>query len=170
MANEKNEKKTVTGLDTATNRNDAEYDLLSALFAAADYKNNEIHSVDIKRNGNVLFTIRMHPLSDTESRTARKNATTYAPHPNGAKYGRIEKEFNNSEFGSWLIYLATVEEDQRNIWGRSEIMQKFGLQRPFESIDVLLTMGEKKKLLDLVTDISGIGDDDDEVMDEETFQ
>ena len=55
MANEKNEKKTVTGLDTATNRNDAEYDLLSALFAAADYKNNEIHEVDIKRNGNVLF-------------------------------------------------------------------------------------------------------------------
>lgn len=171
MANEKKEKETVTGLDTATNRNDAEYDLLSSLFEAADYKNNEIHETEIKRGGKVLFTIRLHPLSDSEARVARKNSTTYAPHPNGAKYGRIEKDFNNSEFGSWLIYLSTVEEDQRGIWGRPEIMQRFGLQRPMESIDVLLTMGEKRKLVDLVSEISGINDEeDDEAMDEETFQ
>lgn len=170
MANEMKEKETVTGLDTATNRKDAEYDLLSALFDAASYKDNEIHEIDIKRGGKVLFTLHMRPLSDDEARSARKHATVYGAHPNGAKFGRIEKEFNNSEFGSWLIYLSTVEEDQRAIWGRPEIMQKFGLQRPMESIDKLLTMGEKRKLLDLVSEISGISDDEDEAMDEETFQ
>lgn len=170
MANEMKEKETVTGLENATNRKDAEYDLLSALFAAAAYKNDEIHEVDIKRGGNVLFTLHLRPLSDDEARSARKNATVYGAHPNGPKFGRIEKDFNNSEFGSWLIYLSTVEADQRAIWGRPEIMQKFGLQRPVESIDVLLTMGEKRKLLDLVSEISGITDDEDEAMDEETFQ
>ena len=50
-------------------------------------------------------------------------------------------------------------------------MQKYNLMEPYESVDVLLTMGEKRKLLDLVTKISGMDDDEDEeVVDEETFQ
>lgn len=164
------EKETVTGLDTATNRKDAEYDLVTSLLKAAEFKTDEenIHAVDIKRNGQLYFTINIHPIGDPDNRTARKKATTYAPHPNGAKYGKIEKDFDTAKYGSWVIYLATTKEDQDKIWGNAAIMQKFNLMEPVESIDVLLTLGEKRKLLDLVTEISGINDDDE--MDEETFQ
>ena len=164
------EKETVTGLDTATNRKDAEYDLVTSLLKAAEFKTDEenIHAVDIKRNGQLYFTINIHPIGDPDNRTARKKATTYAPHPNGAKYGKIEKDFESGEAGSRVSCRATTEEDQDRTGGNAGIMQKFDRMEPVESIDVLLTLGEKRKLLDLVTEISGINDDDE--MDEETFQ
>lgn len=169
--NEKNEMQSVTGLDTATNRKDAEYDLVTSLLKAADFKTDDdnVHAVDIKRNGALLFTVNIHPIGDPENRQARKKATTYGPHPNGAKFGKIEKDFDNAEYGRWVIYLATTEEDQQKIWGNPAVMQKFNIMQPADTIDVLLTLGEKRKLLDLVTEISGINDDDEE-MDEETFQ
>ena len=168
------EKKNVTGLDTATNRKEAEYDLVTSLLAAADFKNadDQITEVEIKRAGKYLFTVHIHPISDPDSRFARKKATVYMPNPVNKKLAPVEKDFNNSKFGSWLIYLATTEEDQQKIWNNPAIMQKFGLMEAWESVDVLLTLGEKRALLDQVTKISGLDDDDeDEVeMDEETFQ
>ena len=172
--NENIEKESVTGLDTATNRKDAEYDLVSSLLKAAEFKTSEdnIHAANIRRNNELLFTINLHPVGDNDIRTARKKATTYMPHPNGKKFGQIEKDFNNSVFGSWVIYLATTETDQQKIWGNTALMQKYNLLQPYESIDILLTAGEKRNLLDLVLEISGINDDDEdeEKMDEETFQ
>lgn len=166
-----NEKESVTGLETATNRKEAEYDLLTSLLEAADFKTDEnsITEVEIKRAGKLLFTVHIHPIGDPDARVARKKATTYMPNPNNKKLPPVEKEFNNAKFGSWLIYLATTEEDQQKIWGNNALMQKKGLMEPWESIDVLLTLGEKRKLLDLVTEISGM-DDDEDYMDDEEFQ
>lgn len=173
MANKKEiERENITGLDQATNRKEAEYDLVKSLLEAAEFKTSEdnITEVEIKRNGKYLFTVHLHPISDPDARFARKKATIYMPNPNGKKLPPIEKDFDNAKFKSWMIYLATTEEDQQKVWGNSSIMQKFGLAQPFESIDVLLTLGEKNKLLDLVTEISGIDDDgDDEEMDAEEF-
>ena len=172
MATNANEKQNVTGLDAATDRKEAEYDLVKSLLAAADFKKDEdqVTEVEIKRAGKYLFTVHIHPISDPDARLARKKATTFMPNPVNKKLAPVEKEFNNAKFGSWLIYLATTEEDQQKIWGNPAIMQNFGLMEAYESIDVLLTMGEKRALLDQVTKISGMDDDDDEVMDEETFQ
>lgn len=172
MATKETEKTNVTGLDQATNRKDAEYDLVTSLLAAADFKQDEdqITEVEIKRAGRFLFSVHIHPISDPDARFARKKATTYAKNPNGKHYAPIEKEFNNAKFGSWLIYLATVEKDQQEIWGNPEIMRKLGLMEPWESIDALLTLGEKRALLEQVTKISGMDDDDEvEVVDEESF-
>lgn len=174
MAKETEEKKSVTGLDQASDRKEAEYDLVKALLESADYKTSEeaITEVEIKRSGKYLFSVHVHPLGDNDARTARKKATTYMPNPNGKKLPPIEKEFNPTKFNSWLIYLATTEADQEKIWANPAIMQKYALAQPVESIDVLLTMGEKRKLADLVTDISGLNDEDDEgeeVMDEEEY-
>ena len=172
--NENIEKESVTGLDTATNRKDAEYDLVASLLKAAEFKTSEenVHAANIRRNGELLFTINLHPVGDNDIRTARKKATTYMPHPNGKKFGQIEKDFNNSVFGSWVIYLATTDEDQQRIWGNASVMQKLSLVMPYESVDLLLTAGEKRKVLDLVLEISGIDDEDEDEgnMDEETFQ
>ena len=172
MATNETEKKNVTGLDNVENRKEAEYDLVSALLEAADFKTDEnnITEVDIKRAGKYLFTVHIHPISDPDARFARKKATVYMPNPNGKKLPPIEKEFNNAKFGSWLIYLATTEEDQNKIWGNPQLMAKAGIMEAWESVDVLLNLGEKRKLLDLVTDISGMADDDEEeILDQEEY-
>lgn len=167
---EKNEKELVTGLELTENRKEAEYDLVKALLESADYKDAEdnITEAEIKRNGKYLFSVNLHPISEPDARLARKKATIFMPNPNNKKLPPVEKDFDTAKFNSWLIYLATTEEDQQKIWGNQAIMQKYGLAQPYESIDVLLTLGEKHKLADLVTDISGMNDDE-ETMDEEEY-
>ena len=172
MATNETEKKNVTGLDNAANRKEAEYDLVSSLLAAANFQtdDDQITEVEIKRAGKFMFAFHIHPISDTDARFARKKATKMMPNPNNKKLPPIEKEFDNSIFGSWLIYLATTEEDKAKIWGNPQVMAAKGLMEAWESVNVLLTMGEKKRVLDLVTKISGMDDDDDEeVVSEEEF-
>ena len=158
------EKKNVTGLDTADNRKEAEYDLVKSLLEASEYKTAEdaVTEAEIKRNGKFMFSVHIHPISEADARFARKKSTKYMPNPNGKKLPPIEKELDTAKFNSWLIYVATTEEDQQKIWGNPAIMQKYGLAIPVESIDMLLTLGEKRKLADLVTEISGLDDEEDE--------
>ena len=157
-----------TALECAENNREAEYDLVKSLLEAANYKEDVDTMVvaDIKRRGELLFSVHLHPISDADARFARRKATTFMPNPDGKRLPPIEKEFNNAKFGNWLIYLATTEEDQRNIWGNPAIMQKFSLAEPYEAVDILLTLGEKRRLLEIVTEISGM-DDEDEVSEED---
>lgn len=175
MANEKKETQSVTGLDTALDRKEAEYDLVSALLEAADYRNSEdeILEVDICRRGKFLFTVRIHPISDSDVKTAQKKAGVYKPNPTNKKLGKVKIDQDNAKLASWLIYLATTDEDQEKIWGNRQVMSKYGLMENWESIDIMLKKGEKDDLLEKVFDISDMNDDDDddeEKMDVETFQ
>ena len=172
MANEK-EKQNVTGLDTALDRKEAEYNLVESLLAAAAYKSSddEITEVTIARNGKFLFKVRIHPISDSDVKYAQKKAGIYKPNPTNKKLGQIKVDQDNAKLASWMIYLATTEEDQEKIWGNKQVMSTYGLYEPWESVDTLLRKGEKDKLLENVFEISGMNDDDDEEqMDEETFQ
>lgn len=164
MSKATEEKKSVTGLDQATNKKDAEYNLVEALLTAADFRNNDdsITEVTIKRAGQFLFKVHIHPVNDPDARFARKKATTFGKNPQGKGYPPIEKEFDNSKFKSWLIYLATTEEDQEKIWGNPAIKKKFDLMENWEGIDTLLTLGEKNDLFDTVIEISGMDDDEDD--------
>lgn len=170
MAN--TEKENVTGLDLvpANDRQDAEYDLVKSLLEASSFRTADdcITEVTIARNGKFLFKVRIRPLSDSDVKHARKQAGIYKTNPTNKKLGQVKVDTDDAKFGSWLIYLATVEEDQDKIWGNATIMGKFGLMQPWESIDVLLKTGEKGKLLDEVFKISGL-DDDEESFDEETY-
>lgn len=161
MAEKTTEKTNVTGLDAASNRKEAEYDLVKSLLEASEYKTSDdnITEAEIKRNGVFYFSVHLHPISDPDTRFARKKATIYMPNPNNKKLPPIEKDFNNAKFRSWLIYLATTEEDQQKIWGNPAIMQKHSLTEPWEGVDALLTFGEKSRLFDLVTEISGLDED-----------
>ena len=175
MATEKNEKQNVTGLDTAIDRKAAEYDLVAALLEAADYKNSEdeITEVTISRNGKFLFVVHIHPISDADVKLAQKKAGVYKPNPTNKKLGQIKVDQDNAKLASWLIYLATTEQDQEKIWGNSHVMSRYGLMEHWESVDTLLKKGEKDKLLEQVFDISDMNDNEDDEegkMDEETFQ
>lgn len=156
----------VLGLNHAADRKSAEYDLVTSLLAAADFRNtaDAVTPVEIRRGGKYYFTVHIRPISEEEVRQARKKATTYDKNPQGAKYPKIEKEFNSTLFNSWLIYLATTPEDQEKIWGNKAVKEKFGLMENVESIDVLLLFGEKSALSDKVIEISGL---DDETPDDE---
>ena len=113
----------------------------------------------------------IHPLSDADMRMARKKSTIYMPHPNNKKLPPIEKDRDEAKYASWIIYLATTAEDQQKIWGNPAVMQKYGLMQPVESIDVLLTFGEKDFLGTEVLNISGQNEDsDEETMSEEDFR
>ena len=163
----------VTGLDNAIDRKSAEYDLVKALFEAADYKkaDDTIVEIDITRNGKFLFTLHLHPIGDDDVAKANKEAAIMVKNPNGKHLPKIQSGTDKSKYKSWLIYLATTEEDQKQIWGNRELMARFNLMQPWESIDLMMTLGDKTKLLDKITEISGLDDDDDEdEMDAETFQ
>ena len=170
----KKETESVTGLDTAIDRKEAEYDLVTSLLEAAAYKTDEenITEVTIARNGKFLFKVSIHPLSDSDVKHAQREAGVYKPNPTNKKLGRVKVDQENDKLASWLIYLATTEEDQEKIWGNKQIMSKYGLMQAWESVDTLLKKGEKDKLLDKVFEISGMNDDpeEEEQMDEETFQ
>lgn len=155
------EKKSVTGLDQAENRKEAEYDLLTALMKAASYKTDDENMVDFElwRNREYLFTVKVHPLGDQDVKQARKQATTYMPNPNGRKLPPIEKEFDLIKFKSWMIYLATTEEDQKRIWGNPDFMKAMGILQAYESIDLMMTSGEKDELFLVITDISEMDED-----------
>ena len=157
-------KEIVTGLSQASDRKEAEFDLVKNLLTAAEFKTDKenITEVEIRRNSAYLFTVHVHPLSDSDIRQCRKKATTYMPNPQGKKLPPIEREFNGTRFNSWLIYLATTEDDQEKIWGNPALKQRYGLALPFESVDILLTVGEKKKLVDTILEISGMDEESDE--------
>ena len=167
---EKNEN--VTGLNDATDRKTAEYDLLQALFEAADYKTsvNTIVPINITRNGKVLFTLHIHPISDEDVAYANKQAAKMGKNPNGKHLPKVQVDFDKAAYKSWLIYLATTQEDQEKIWGNPALKTRVGVYQNWETIDKLLTMGDKNKILEQITDISGLNDDDEDEMDDVTFQ
>lgn len=169
MAAKENENVVVTGLETASNTKEAEYNLVEALLEAASYREDKdlITTVEIKRSGKFLFSVDIRPIGDAEVKAARKKATKYMPNPNNRKLPPIEKEFNGSLFNSLIIYSATTDEDKKKIWGNPAIMDKFGLVEEHESIDILLTVGEKTALSDKVVEISGMDETDEEVSVEE---
>lgn len=162
MTTKKEEEVIVTGLESAHDKKEAEYDLVAALLEAAAF-NEDLTPVDITRNGKVLFTVHIHPLSDDAVKVARKRATVMMNNPQNRKLPKIEKEFNTNLFNSLIIYAATSEEDQKNIWGNKAIMDKYDLVEPHESINVLLPVGAKSELTNKVIEISGMSDEDEEV-------
>lgn len=154
----------VTGLETATTqkeKTEKEYDIVEALLKAANFRNDEdmVTTAEIRRNGEFLFEVNIHPIGDDEARALRRKATTYMTNPVNPKLPRVEKFFDQGKFNAMIIYEATTEKDKKRVWGRPEIMERFNLVEPWEAVNILLTVGEKNNLSDEVLKISGWEDD-----------
>ena len=150
-----------TGVPSQEEVNRTEYDLLAGLLAAAGYAEDEDlqKKIRIERAGKFLFEFTVRPLSEDEIRIARKNATKMIKNPGGRHLPKIEGDTDMSALRSWKVYLATLEEDRKKIWENETIMKKFNAMQGYETVDVLLTGGEKSYVLDIIDDISGFNDD-----------
>ncbi len=165
-ANDKMEKteeaRAVLGLDVASSPKDAEYNLVTSLLKAVDYKTSEDNCAEvvIERGGVHYFTVHLQPIGDKEMEEARRHATKYVRNPQGPRYPKIEAGMDSSLFGSWMIYLATSEKDKKEIWGNKTIMAKCGVPQPVDMVDELLLFGEKNSMLNVVFRISGLEEEE----------
>lgn len=148
-----------------------EYDLVSSLLAAAEYQQTPdmIKEVEIRRKGRLYFTVHVHPVSEDDISFARKKSSKLYENPQGKKLPKIRGELDSNLFNSWIIYLATTEEDRGKIWGNGVVMQKFNLLKPVETINSLLIAGEKSQLIDLIFDISKMTDEEDQDSEAEDY-
>lgn len=150
-------KKTVeeTGIPEDMTR-EQEYNLLEGLLKAASFT-EKLTPVRIERDGQHMFTFHVHGLSEKDKMDAYKKATTYMANPAGKHLPQIEKETPNELYRSYIIFLATSEEDKQKIWGNKELKQQLGVLRSAETIDLLLLAGEKDAVVDLIAELSGFG-------------
>jgi len=166
---EKTEKPDITGItntayETVESRMSDEKSILEALLKTAEFKNSEaaIETIEIKRNGEFMFSFRVRPMTADEFAACRKRATTYMPNPANKKLPKIEKDVNSDQYLSEVIVAATIEEDQRKIWGNPKFLEHYDLLQPWESVNILLLAGEKVQVTDFIAEISGVNEDIDE--------
>lgn len=139
-----------------------EQDILRGLIEAGTEKDNEsaYRKIQIKRGGVLKFEFRIRPISEEESLACHNHATKFAPRKKGQPKREIET--NSAKFRSWLIYTATVDEDRAKTWDNRQAQEALNILQGVDMIDAVLLSGEKDRIIDVINEISGYGDDMDE--------
>ena len=138
-----------------------EGDLLGGMLAAAGYREKEICTINIIRNGVKFFSFRIHPLSEEEFLQCIRQNTKYGR--NRRLGTREQQEFKRAEYRCDLIYMATVPEDQEKVWGDHDgLWRKLDVLRGSQVIEKILKAGEKDRICDKIEEISGYTDEDAE--------
>ncbi len=136
-----------------------ENDLLNGLLEAASFKtdSSSYKTVQVKREGKLLFEFRIRPLEEEEIQSCRKKCTKMVQNPGGRHLPKIEGDVDYVKVRSWKIYTATVEEDRKKIWDNNVIKQRLNVLQGVDVIDACLMAGEKDTICDIIDDISGYG-------------
>lgn len=159
-------------MDAVTSKEE-EFDYISGFFRAAELITENIQPITIQRDGVKLFEFSVHALTGNDARAAKKKASTRIPNPINKKLPPIVKEVNEVAYQSYLIYLATTNEDRKKYWDNPTFRDKFGVMEAYELVDKVLLPGEKAQVLDEIDTLSGYGFSDidyeeDEESDTET--
>lgn len=152
-----------TGIPSQEEVNRNEYDLVAALLEAAEFAEDEKlqKTMRIERSGKFLFEFTIRPLSEEEINLARKKATKMVKNPAGRHLPKIEGDVDGVQLRSWKVYFATIEADRKKIWENEALMKKYNCMQGYELVDILLTGGEKSRVLDWIDEISGYNNDID---------
>ena len=136
--------------------------MLRGLIEAGKEKDDEstYRTIQIKRAGTLKFVFRVRPVSEEESIKCHDHATKFAPRKRGQPKREIET--NQSLFRSWLIYTATVDEDRKKLWDNRKAQEALDVLSGVDMIDAVLLSGEKDRIIDVINEISGYGDDMEE--------
>lgn len=141
-----------------------ENDILKGLLAAANYETEEdnIHPVEIARNGVIFFTFRIRPLSEEEYQKCKDKNTKYVRNKQlGIKF---PENTDSVRYRSALIYQATIKEDREKIWDNKEAWKALNVLTGIDLIEKTLLAGEKGAVLELVDKISGYTSTTEEVV------
>lgn len=140
-----------------------EIDYITGFLKAAEMLEETTKTIRIERKGQLLFTFKIHALSEEDMMRAKKMATTYMPNPANRKLPKVEKDFNKPLANSCLIYLATTEEDKNRLWDNPQLKDKLDVVgMGYEMIDKVLTPGEKSAVIEQIDELCGYTDADDE--------
>lgn len=140
-----------------------EGDILRGVLESAGFSEteDEYRTIEVARHGKVMFTFRIHPLTEDEYERCKKRNTKYVRNKQlGIK---MPEDTNSVKYRSELIYTATVEEDRRTLWDNRQIwdaLAKKGVDilTATDVIDTVLKPGEKSAIVDQIDLISGFED------------
>ena len=139
----------------------SEKDILAGLLElgnAKDEKSN-YRKIQIKRNGVVKLEFHVRPITEDENQICLKRATKFAPTKPGK--AKIATESDGALYRSYLIYTATVNEDRAKIWDNQQAQNALGILQGVDMIDRVLFVGEKNRVLDVIDEISGFADEEE---------
>lgn len=138
-----------------------EFDIMANFLKAAEMIESKTKKIDIRRDGQLLLRFSIHAVTGPDMKRAQKAATSYIPNPKMKKL-KIESDRDQVVYESYIIYLATVDEDKKKYWENPELKKRFDVMQGYELIDKVLLPGEKDMVIDAINELSGYNADDDE--------
>ena len=144
-----------------------EDDFLQGLIEAAAYSTDEKQRVEIVRDKKLYFAFCIRPLSEDEFNQCRKKHTKYVR--NRQIGTKMAGETNGVKYRAEVIYRATVEEDRAKLWDNKkawETLRGMGMQilSGLDVIEYSLKAGEKDRVVDAIEQLSGYGENLEEVV------
>lgn len=136
-----------------------EDDILGGLIAAASYKTSEEDTAEIQivRNGDVVLSFRIRPLSEEEFMKCRKDNTDYKR--NRQTGVKVAERVDAARYRAQLIFTATVDDDREKIWCNRKAWEKLAVLNGIDLVEVVLKAGEKDMIIDKLEEISGYQND-----------
>lgn len=130
-----------------------EQDIVSALMEAGSWRKDNIRrEVRITRDDILLFSFNIEPIDEDTWRKCRRQNTR--------NKGKRTEELDDSRFLSQIIYEATTEEDKARLWKNKDVWKKFNVTNGADVVNLVLKPGEKTKIVEVISVISGYDDDD----------
>ena len=140
-----------------------ERETLDALFKLGNFRNEESErkTIELKRNGATVLSFRIRPISEEENDACLRENSTYKKDKRTGIVTRTKTD--QIRYRSHLIYMATIDED-KYIWENRTAWDRFSVLSAPDLISAVLTQGEKTKIIEAISAVSGYGDDyaDDE--------
>jgi hypothetical protein len=141
-----------------------EHDYLSGMLERLNSFTDErnYRTVDIwldKKNKKLAFQFRVRPLTEDEVITLRKRASPYN------KKTR-EREYDSNAFRPLYIYAATIEEDRAKLWDNLSFQKSHNLFEGIDVIKALLKPGEIVRVANIISELSGFDDEEDDLEEE----
>ena len=139
-----------------------EDEMIAGLLEAAAFKSDDSlqKKIEIRRNGKLLFSFFVRPLTEEEMKDCRRKATKKRPDPRGRRFGMIEVETDYLRASSYKIIAATVDKGQGILWKNKKLKDSLNLIDDVDVVETVLMAGEKNRISDIIDEISGYGEDD----------
>lgn len=143
----------------------SEDDIIAGMLEAHNDIEGNTRIIDISRYGKKLFEFKVHGLTEAETDACRKKYTKYIRNKQiGTK---VEDHVDGVKFRSSLIYHATTEDSRASTWDNKKLWKALNasgatIVTALDVIDAVLLSGEKDRVMDVISDLSGYNVEDSE--------